>query len=56
VAVSYLLVISWQMTVAALVLTPLALFTLKFAGGRVQAAVRREWTRTARWPLSSSRR
>jgi ATP-binding cassette subfamily B protein len=42
VAVSYLLVISWQMTVAALVLTPLALFTLKFAGGRVQAAVRRE--------------
>jgi ATP-binding cassette subfamily B protein len=42
VAVSYLLVISWQMTVAALVLTPLALFTLRFAGGRVQAAVRRE--------------
>ena len=41
VAVGYLLAISWQMTVAALVLTPLALATLKFAGGRVQAAVRR---------------
>jgi ATP-binding cassette subfamily B protein len=41
VAVGYLLAISWQMTVAALALTPPALFTLKFAGGRVQAAVRR---------------
>jgi ABC-type multidrug transport system fused ATPase/permease subunit len=40
-AICYLLVISWQMTVAALVLTPLALITLKFAGGHVQAAVRR---------------
>ena len=34
VAVGYLLAISWQMTVAALVLTPLALITLKFAGSR----------------------
>jgi len=41
VAVGYLLAISWQMTVAALGLTPLALITLKFAGSRVQAAVRR---------------
>ncbi|WP_051574219.1 ABC transporter ATP-binding protein [Mycobacterium sp. URHB0044] len=41
VAVAYLLMISWQMTVAALVLTPLALITLRFAGGHVQAAVRR---------------
>jgi ATP-binding cassette subfamily B protein len=40
-AVGYLLVISWQMTVAALVLTPLALLTLKVSGGCVQAAVRR---------------
>jgi ATP-binding cassette, subfamily B, bacterial len=35
VAVGYLLMISWQMTVAALVLTPLALITLRFAGGHV---------------------
>ena len=41
VAIGYLLAISWQMTVAALVLTPLALITLKFAGRRVQAAMRR---------------
>ena len=41
VAVGYLLAISWQMTVAALVLTPLALITLRFAGRHVQAAVRR---------------
>ena len=41
VAVGYLLAISLQMTVAALGLTPLALITLKFAGSRVQAAVRR---------------
>jgi ATP-binding cassette subfamily B protein len=44
VAIGYLLMISWQMTVAALVLTPLALFTLRYAGGHVQAAVRREMT------------
>jgi ATP-binding cassette, subfamily B, bacterial len=41
VAVGYLLAISWQMTVAALALTPLTLITLKFAGSRVQTAVRR---------------
>ncbi|WP_286274700.1 ABC transporter ATP-binding protein [Mycobacterium antarcticum] len=41
VAVCYLLALSWQMTVAALVLTPLALLVLKYAGRYVQAAVRR---------------
>jgi ABC-type multidrug transport system fused ATPase/permease subunit len=41
VAIAYLLAISWQMTVAALVLTPLALLTLRFAGRHVQSAVRR---------------
>jgi ATP-binding cassette subfamily B protein len=42
VAVSYLLAISWQMTIAALVLTPVALLALRFAGRYVQAATRRE--------------
>ena len=41
VAIGYLLAISWQMTVAALVLTPLALITLRIAGRGVQAAMRR---------------
>jgi ATP-binding cassette subfamily B protein len=41
VAVGYLMAISWQMTVAALALTPLALVTLKYAGRGVQAAMRR---------------
>lgn len=41
VAVCYLVALSWQMTVAALVLTPVALLVLKFAGRYVQAAVRR---------------
>ena len=41
VAIGYLLAISWQMTVAALVLTPLALITLRYAGRGVQAAMRR---------------
>jgi ABC-type multidrug transport system fused ATPase/permease subunit len=41
VAIGYLLAISWQMTIAALALTPLALLTLKFAGRHVQAAMRR---------------
>jgi ATP-binding cassette subfamily B protein len=41
VAICYLLAISWQMTIAALVLTPLALFSLRFAGRHVQAATRR---------------
>lgn len=44
VAVSYLMILCWQMTIAALVLTPLALFTLRFAGAHVQAAVRKEMT------------
>lgn len=43
-AIAYLLALSWQMTIAALVLTPLALLTLRFAGGRVQAAVKRVMT------------
>lgn len=41
VVISYLLAISWQMTVAALVLTPLALLTLRFAGRHVQAVMTR---------------
>ncbi|MDT5360393.1 MAG: ATP-binding cassette, subfamily bacterial [Mycobacterium sp.] len=41
VAVGCLVALSWQMTVAALVLTPLALLVLKYAGRHVQAAVRR---------------
>jgi ATP-binding cassette subfamily B protein len=41
VAVGYLVALSWQMTVASLVLTPLALLVLKYAGRHVQAAVRR---------------
>jgi ATP-binding cassette, subfamily B, bacterial len=41
VAVAYLVALSWQMTIAALILTPVALVVLKFAGRRVQAAVRR---------------
>ncbi len=36
VAISYLMAISWQMTVAALALTPLALITLRLAGRGVQ--------------------
>jgi ATP-binding cassette subfamily B protein len=41
VVIAYLVAISWQMTLAALVLTPLALITLTYAGGAVQAAMRR---------------
>ena len=41
VAIGYLLAISWQMTLAALVLTPLALITLRVAGRGVQEAMRR---------------
>ena len=41
VAIGYLLAISWEMTVAALALTPLALITLRFAGRGVQTAMRR---------------
>ena len=40
-AICYLLAISWQMTIAALILTPMALFSLRFAGRHVQAATRR---------------
>jgi ATP-binding cassette subfamily B protein len=40
-AVAYLLALSWQMTIAALVLTPVALLTLRFAGRHVQAAIQR---------------
>ena len=40
VAICYLLAISWQMTVASLVLTPLALIPLRFAGRGVQSAMR----------------
>ncbi len=43
-AIGYLMIICWQMTVASLVLTPLALFTLRFAGARVQSAVHHEMT------------
>nr|MDT0523621.1 ABC transporter ATP-binding protein [Streptomyces sp. DSM 41633] len=41
VVISYLLALSWQMTVAALVLTPLALLSLRFAGRHVQAVMHR---------------
>lgn len=43
-AVAYLLALSWQMTVAALVLTPLAMVVLKVAGRRVQQAMRNTMT------------
>ncbi len=41
VAIGYLMAVSWQMTVAALALTPLALITLRLAGRGVQTAMRR---------------
>ena len=41
VAIAYLLAISWQMTIAALALTPLALVTLRYAGRHVQTAIQR---------------
>ena len=44
VAICYLVALSWQMTVAALLLTPVALLVLKVAGARVQAATRRSMT------------
>jgi len=44
VVIAYLLAISWQMTVAALALTPLALITLRYAGRAVQAAMRQVMT------------
>ncbi|HET7741024.1 MAG TPA: ABC transporter ATP-binding protein, partial [Mycobacterium sp.] len=41
VAVAYLIAISWQMTVAALILTPLAMVMLRFAGRNVQLVMQR---------------
>jgi ABC-type multidrug transport system fused ATPase/permease subunit len=41
VAIAYLLALSWQMTIAALALTPIALFTLRFAGRNLQAVIQR---------------
>ena len=41
VALCYLISISWQMTIATLILTPLALIALRFVGKRLQAANQR---------------
>lgn len=41
IALSYLLVLSWPMTVVSLVLVPLALLALRFAGKRLQAVTQR---------------
>lgn len=41
VALCYLLALSWPMTIVALVLTPLALVALRFAGRGLQAATQR---------------
>lgn len=41
-ALAYLVAISWQMTMAALILTPLALLVLRYAGGHVQTEVHGE--------------
>jgi len=41
VAIAYLLALSWQMTIAALALTPVALLTLRFAGRNLQAVIQR---------------
>jgi ABC-type multidrug transport system fused ATPase/permease subunit len=40
IALVYLLVLSWQMTIVSLILAPFALIALRFAGKRVQAANR----------------
>jgi ATP-binding cassette subfamily B protein len=37
----YILALSWQMTIVALILSPLSLMTLRFAGKRLQAATQR---------------
>ena len=42
IALIYLLALSWQMTIVSLILSPLALVTLRFAGTRVQAATQRQ--------------
>ena len=41
IALGYLLSISWQMTIATLILTPLALLALRVIGRRLQAATQR---------------
>jgi ATP-binding cassette subfamily B protein len=41
VALGYLLSLSWQMTIVSLILAPLALVALRFAGRRVQGAQQR---------------
>lgn len=41
VALSYMLALSWQMTIVSLVLSPFALMTLRFAGKNLQAVTRR---------------
>ena len=42
VALAYLFALSWQMTIVALILTPLAMIALRLAGRRLQAAT--QWT------------
>ncbi len=41
IALAYLLALSWQMTIVALVLAPLAFIALRYAGKGLQAATRR---------------
>ncbi|MFY9919728.1 MAG: ABC transporter ATP-binding protein, partial [Mycobacterium sp.] len=41
VALAYLIALSWQMTIVALILTPLALLALRLTGRGLQAATRR---------------
>lgn len=41
VALAYLFALSWQMTIVTLILSPLVLMWLRFAGKRLQAATRR---------------
>jgi ABC-type multidrug transport system fused ATPase/permease subunit len=41
IALVYLLMLSWQMTIVALILSPWALIALRFAGTRLQAATQR---------------
>lgn len=44
IALGYLLTLSWQMTIASLILAPVALLVLKFVGNRLQANTRRIMT------------
>jgi ATP-binding cassette, subfamily B, bacterial len=41
IALIYLLALSWQMTIVSLILSPLALMTLRSAGAKLQAATQR---------------